>query len=228
MEKRQSILVIEDSKQISELIEIYIGTQYQVYTAETGEEGLEKFREEKIDLVLLDIVLPGINGLEVLTEIRKEEDVPVIILSSKDLDMDIILGLKMGADDYLTKPFNPLELDARIEAHLRRKSMGEQGKKGEMLKVQDLKLDLRNPVLYYKEERAELLPTEYKILKVLMESPGQVFTKKQIYEIVWEEEYAYDDNTIMVHISKLREKLEKMTEKRYIKTIRGLGYRFER
>lgn len=228
MERRQSILVIEDSKKISELIEIYIGTQYQVFTAETGEEGLEKLEREEIDLVLLDIVLPGMNGLEVLTEIRKEREVPVIILSSKDLDMDIILGLKMGADDYLTKPFNPLELDARIEAHLRRKSMMEKGRKGEMLKAGDLKLDLRNPVLYFKGKETELLPTEYKMLRVFMESPGQVFTKKQIYEIVWEEDYAYDDNTIMVHISKLREKLEKMTEKRYIETIRGLGYRFEK
>ena len=174
MERRQSILVIEDSKKISELIEIYIGTQYQVFTAETGEEGLEKLEREEIDLVLLDIVLPRMNGLEVLTEIRKEREVPVIILSSKDLDMDIILGLKMGADDYLTKPFNPLELDARIEAHLRRKSMMEKGRKGEMLKAGDLKLDLRNPVLYFKGKETELLPTEYKMLRVFMESPGQL------------------------------------------------------
>ena len=114
------------------------------------------------------------NGLEVLTEIRKEREVPVIILSSKDLDMDIILGLKMGADDYLTKPFNPLELDARIEAHLRRKSMMEKGRKGEMLKAGDLKLDLRNPVLYFKGKETEFLPTEYKMLRVFMESPGQL------------------------------------------------------
>lgn len=227
MEKKEKILVIEDSKKISELIEIYIGTHYHVIVAETGEEGLDRIKGEDIDLVLLDIVLPEMNGLEVLTEIRKDYDTPVIIVSSKDMDMDIILGLKMGADDYLTKPFNPLELDARVEAQLRRKKIRDKGSK-KYLKVRELKLDLRNPVLHYKEDKTELMPTEYKILKMLMESPGQVFTKKQIYEIVWEEDYAYDDNTIMVHISKLREKIEKMSSKKYIKTIRGLGYRFEK
>lgn len=182
MERRQSILVIEDSKKFSELIEIYIGTQYQVFTAETGEEGLEKLEREEIDLVLLDIVLPGMNGLEVLTEIRKEREVPVIILSSKDLDMDIILGLKMGADDYLTKPFNPLELDARIEAHLRRKFMMEKGRKGEMLKAGDLKLDfeIRYCILKAKKQNFFLQNTrcsEYLWNPRVRCSPKNRFTK---------------------------------------------------
>ncbi|MDO5690166.1 MAG: response regulator transcription factor [Tissierellia bacterium] len=231
MEGRCRILLIEDSKKISELIKIYMGTHYDVLIAESGEEGLEILGREQISLVLLDIVLPGMDGLEVLTQIRKDMNIPVIIVSSKEMDMDIILGLKMGADDYLTKPFNPLELSARVEAQLRRMSMLEKGSvhcDPDFLQLRNLKLDLGNPMVLQDGRQIDLMPTEYKILKLLMMQANQVLTKKQIYESVWEDTYAYDDNTIMVHISKLREKLESESKQRYIKTIRGLGYRFER
>ena len=228
MKVKEKILIIEDNKKISELIEICLGNRYEILTTETGEDGLLLVEKYEIDLIILDIVLPKMDGLAVLTEIRKSYQVPVIIVSSKDLDMDIILGLKMGADDYITKPFNVMELEARVEAQLRRRTLEEEKEEEEFTQGRDLRLYHSDLVVYQGEKEITLLPTEYKILKMLMENPGRVFTKKQIYEEVWEEEYAYDDNTVMVHISKLREKLQKSEKDQYIKTIRGLGYRFEK
>lgn len=223
---KAKVLLIEDSEKIAELIDVYMKEYFDIIYADTGEKGLEIFNNENIDIIILDIVLPGISGLEVLTEVRKAGNTPVIILSSKDLDMDKILGLKMGADDYVTKPFNPMELLARIEVQLRRFNYAIQEDE-EFIKYKDLKLDLNNLAVYRNDEEISLMPIEYKLLGLFMENPGHVFTKKQIYESVWDNIYSYDDNTVMVHISKLKKKIETQ-EKKYIKTIRGLGYRFEK
>ena len=223
---RSKILIIEDNENITELLNFYMKDYFDLIITDNGEEGIKIFENQDIDLVLLDIVLPGISGLDVLKQIREYEYVPVIIISSKDLDMDKILGLKMGADDYVSKPFNPLELLARIEAQLRRyqKIYSDDIK---FLMYKDLRLDLNDLVVFQGDKSIDLMPLEYKILSFFMEHPGQIFTKKQIYEFVWEDDYAYDDNTIMVHISNLKKKL-KNDENKYFKTIRGLGYRFEK
>ena len=175
-------------------------------------------------------MLPKLNGYEVIKRIRKQSNIPVIILSAKTQDTDKILGLNLGADDYLSKPFNPLELVARINAQMRRfyNLGGSRELQNERITIGDLTLDQRECKLYRDNEEIELTYMEYKLLKLFMTEPGRVFTKAQLFETVWENEY-YTDNTVVVYISKLRDKIEKDTKNpKIIKTVRGLGYRFEK
>ena len=185
-----------------------------------------------MEAVLLDVMMPRMNGLHVLKKIRETSNIPVLVFSAKDADSDKILGLNLGADDYLTKPFNPLEAVARIQSNIRRfYSLG--GHDGKMesetanLKVRDLTLDTESCVLYREKEPIELSSVEYRIMYMFMEHPGKVFTKGQIFQAGWNEEYMDDDNNVMVCISKLRAKLSNDGSK-YIKTVRGLGYRLEK
>ena len=223
-----TILVADDEKEIRELLRLYLeNSGYKVVEAEDGQQALDIFRREKIDICLLDIMMPKIDGYRVLQELRKESNVPVMILSAKGEDTEKILGLNLGADDYMAKPFNPLEAVARVNSNIRRfYSLGTSAAV-EVIKVKDLELDMDACELRKNGVVIELTSVEYKIMELFMKSPGKVFTKQQIYEYGWGEDFVVADNNIMVCISKLRDKLDD-DPSAYIKTIRGLGYRLER
>ncbi len=179
-------------------------------------------------MALLDIMMPRMDGYNVLKKLRETSNIPVMILSAKDRDTDKILGLDLGADDYLAKPFNPMEAMARINSNIRRfYSLGARSGDLKQLVVRDLRLDTEACLVYRGEEPINLTSVEYKLLRLFMEHPGKVYTKQQVYENVWGEEYAIADNNIMVCISRLRAKLSEDSGA-YIKTIRGLGYRMEK
>lgn len=224
------ILVADDEPEIRDVLRLYLEKDgYEVTEAADGVEAMKILKDEKIDLVILDIMMPGLDGYRVLRNIREDNNVPVIILSAKSTDSDKILGLDLGADDYIVKPFAPLEAIARVNSNIRRfYALGAGGvsvkAKGKELSVQDLRLDLDSCVLYRGEEAIDLTSVEFKIMKLFMENPGKVFTKQQIFEQGWGDDYLVSDNNIMVCISKLRAKLDD-GEKEYIRTIRGLGYR---
>lgn len=228
------VMIAEDDPDIVELLRLYLDNAgFKVCFAYDGLSALKLFDEEKPDIVIADIMMPGITGFELTKRIRETSGVPIIILSAKKLDSDKILGLDIGADDYVTKPFNPLEIIARVKANLRRVNKlsapepAEQS--ADMIRIGDLSLDTKSLTLSKNGQDIPLTPTEYKILALLMESPGRVFTKMQIYERVNGEYFESDDNTMMVHISKLRDKIEDDSKKpKYLKTIRGLGYKFEK
>ncbi|MEE8885326.1 MAG: response regulator transcription factor [Eubacteriales bacterium] len=225
------ILVADDETEIRNLLELYLSNEgYEVLQAATGTEALEVVRREHIDLCLLDIMMPGMDGFHVLQEIRKFSNMPVIILSAKGQDTDKILGLNLGADDYIVKPFNPLEAVARVNSNIRRfTSLGGTASANEAPKLvyRDLTLDQSSCVLIQGERRIELSAAEYRIMTMFMENPGRVFTKKQIAETGWGYEDGVSDNSVMVCISKLREKISPQNPNAYIRTIRGLGYRLE-
>ena len=222
------ILVADDEKEIRELLRLYLeNSGYVVLEAEDGQQALQVFRSEKVDLCILDIMMPKLDGYRVLQEIRKESNVPVMILSAKDADSEKILGLNLGADDYMAKPFNPLEAVARVNSNIRRFYSLGTSPATETLKVKDLELDIDACELRKEGRAIELTTIEYKIMELFMKHPGKVFTKQQIYEFGWGESFIVSDNNIMVCISKLRDKLDEDPSK-YIKTIRGLGYRLEK
>lgn len=228
------ILIADDEAEIRDVLHLYLEKDgYEVVEASNGVEAMEKLQKEAPDLVILDIMMPDPDGYRVLRNIRENNNIPVIILSAKDADADKILGLDLGADDYITKPFGPLEAVARVNSNIRRfYSLGAVGgsdrsKAVKELTVRDLRLDLESCLLYRGEDEIELTSVEFRIMKLFMEEPGKVFTKQQIYEQGWGEEYLISDNSIMVCISKLRGKLNK-ADREYIRTIRGLGYRLEK
>lgn len=225
------ILIADDETEIRDLLRLYLEKDgYTVWEAADGMEALSILRQEKIDLAILDIMMPSPDGYRVLQSIRKESNIPVILLSAKSGDSDKILGLDLGADDYITKPFVPLEAVARVHSNLRRfyELGGGKGTKPEdgILKTKTLQLDLKSCLLYCNEEKIVLTSVEFRIMKLFMENPGKVFTKQQLFEQGWEESYILSDNNVMVCISKLRAKLNRGS-KEYIRTIRGLGYRLE-
>ena len=223
-----TILVADDEKEIRELLRLYLeNSGYRVVEAADGQQALDILRSTKIDLCLLDIMMPKLDGYHVLQELRKESNIPVMILSAKDADSEKILGLNLGADDYMTKPFNPLEAIARVNSNIRRFYALGTSPSTEVIKVRDLKLDVDACEFRKNGEVIELTSVEYKIMELFMKSPGKVFTKQQIYEHGWGEDFIVADNNIMVCISKLRDKLDE-DPSAYIKTIRGLGYRLER
>lgn len=230
---RYKILIADDEAEIRDVLRLYLEKDgYEVTEAADGVEAMERLRKEKPDLAILDVMMPGLDGYRVLRNIREDNNIPVIMLSAKDTDSDKILGLDMGADDYITKPFAPLEAMARVNSNIRRfYSLGARGKDRDKavteLTVRDLRLDLEACLLYRGEETIELTSVEFRIMKLFMEEPGKVFTKQQLYEQGWGDDYFVSDNNIMVCISKLRSKLDSDGGE-YIKTIRGLGYRMEK
>ncbi len=230
MNNKFNILVIEDTKEIVDLIKLYLENEgYNIHELYDGDGVLSTIKKYQIDLIILDIMLPKLNGYEVLKKIREIYNIPIIILSAKNLDNDIIIGLNLGADDYMVKPFNPLQLVARVNAQIRRfYKLGATSKPEENNKdicVGELKLNCNECKLYKSNQPIELTYMEFNLIKYFMLNPGRVFTKKQIFEEVWNNEYIYSDNTVMVYISKLRDKVEdNPKEPIYIKTIRGLGY----
>ena len=231
----EKILIADDEPEIRSLLRLYLeNAGYAVEEAADGLEAMNKLAGGDIDLCLLDIMMPKIDGFHVLQKIREDSRIPVIIISARDSDPDKILGLDLGADDYIVKPFNPLEALARIRSNLRRFHDGSNGngeKKtsaaGVVLKHRDLVLDTDACCLYRVGRQIDLTSVEFKIMYMFMEHPGKVFTKQQIYECGWGDEYITADNNIMVCISKLRSKLDD-DPSAYIRTIRGLGYRLEK
>lgn len=229
------ILVADDEAEIRDLLRLYLeNSGYDVLEAADGLEALAILEKNHVDLAVLDVMMPALNGLHVLKKMREMSNIPVLVFSAKDTDADKILGLNLGADDYLTKPFNPLEAVARINSNIRRFYSLGAGTGNERsnaairnLKVKDLELDTESCILYRGEEKIELSSVEYRIMHLFMEHPGKVFTKEQIFHAGWNEEFMEDANNVMVCISKLRAKLSDDGGK-YIRTVRGLGYRMEK
>lgn len=221
-----SILIAEDDDDIRSLLRLYLeGEGYRVLEASDGAAALRLAREETPDMAVLDVMMPEMNGFELTRALRKYSDIPILILSAKSQDNDKILGLNLGADDYIAKPFNPVEIVARVKAQLRRASRTT----GSTLTVRELTLDTTSFQLWKNGKQILLTPMEYKILAMLMRSPGRIFTKIQLYEGAIGTYFEGDDNTMMVHISKLREKIEDDPKNpRYIMTVRGLGYKIEK
>ena len=223
------ILIADDEPEIRELLRLYLENEkYIVVEAKDGQEAIDLLRKEQPALCILDIMMPKVDGYHVLQQLRKESNVPVIILSAKDADSEKILGLNLGADDYLAKPFNPLEAVARVNSNIRRfYSFGTKVEQAGNICVRDLVLNQEACTLKKGDKVISLTSVEYRIMELLMKHPGKVFTKQQIYEQGWGEEYIVADNNIMVCISKLRAKLDE-NPSAYISTIRGLGYRLEK
>lgn len=226
------ILVADDEAEIRDVLRLYLEKEgYEVVEAADGLEAVRLIKQEKIDLAILDIMMPGLDGYRVLRNVREESNLPVLMLSAKTSDSDKILGLDLGADDYITKPFVPLEAVARVKSNLRRfyalgSGEGRLPDSGTLC-VGDLRLEQDSCLLYRGEEKIELTSVEFRIMKLFMENPGRVFTKQQIFEAGWEETYMVSDNNVMVCISKLRTKLDGGGGQ-HISTIRGLGYRLEK
>lgn len=229
---KHKILIAEDDGDIVELLRLYIeGADYEVLSADNGEDALRIMQNEKISLIVMDIMMPRMNGYELTKRVRQFSNVPIIILSAKSADNDRILGLNIGADAYITKPFNPMEIVAQINASMRRfYQLGGNEEKQEKryLEVGELRVDLENFVLTKNGDIVNLTSTEMKVLIKLMKSPGRVYTKAQLYECINGAFFESDDNTMMVHISNLREKIEDDPKNpKYIKTVRGLGYKID-
>ncbi|GGD08604.1 response regulator transcription factor [Pontibacillus salipaludis] len=225
------ILVVEDEKELGELVRDYLYVEgYTTILSHDGEEGLAQFHKEKPILAVLDIMLPNMDGIEVCRRIRKESTIPILMMSAKKSDTDKIIGLGIGADDYITKPFSPGELVARIKAHLRRyKHFSNQNdeENQDIMEYKDLKLDVKRHELYVKGEKVTLTAKEFKLLYVLLSNKGQVFSKEQLYEKVWGYTDFGDLNTVTVYMSKLRDKIEsESTKPQYIETVWGVGYKF--
>ncbi len=237
MDDKYHILLVEDDEEIRSGIEIYLKNQgYEVYQAGNGAEGLKVLETETIHLAILDIMMPVMDGITMLLKMReKEYDFPVIMLTAKSEEVDKIMGLNMGADDYITKPFTPLELLARVNAHLRRYSRfmnkltgPDNEKQDRILSVGGLELNQDTVEVFVNGEPVRLTPIEFKILELLMKSPGRVFSSDEIYETVWNER-AINTDTIMVHVRNIREKIEVDPKKpMYLKVVWGVGYKIEK
>lgn len=232
--KKEKILIVDDEKEIRDLVEIYLkGEGYETLKAKDGEEALYLLKGNDIDLVILDVMMPKLNGIETCLKIREESQIPIIMLSAKSEDVDKILGLNMGADDYLSKPFNTLELMARVKSQLRRykKFNNYQSREENELTVviDDLIIKLDTHEVFLGENSIKFTPTEFDILVLLAKNRGKVFSMVNIYESVWNQEYMESDNTVMVHIRKIREKIEENPRNpRFIKTVWGVGYKIEK
>lgn len=229
------ILVCDDEKDIVSALKIYLGAEnYEVLEASNGKEAVKIAKEQELHLILLDIMMPVMDGISALNEIRQFSNVPVILLTAKSEEIDMILGLNVGADDYITKPFRPVELLARVKAQIRRYMMFGGGaataKEGEntVLRIGGIELDDASKRVTVEGEEVNLTPTEYAMLKLFMENPGRVFSPAVIYQTVWNESYTGSDRTVPVHIRHLREKIEiNAASPRYLKVVWGQGYKFD-
>ncbi len=229
-DKMYKILIAEDESDIIELLRLYLeNAGFIVIGAADGIEALNIIESDHIDLAIFDIMMPRLDGYQLIRKVRENHNFPIMVLSAKNQDSDKILGLDLGADDYLTKPFNPLEIVARVKSALRRfyqLNDNTQDQNSGIIRVGEVTLNMVSMSADKNGEEIQLTPTEFKILSLLMQNPGRVFTRTQIYESVMGEYYESDDNTIMVHISKIREKIEKDSKKpEYLLTVRGLGYK---
>lgn len=223
------ILLVEDDTEISEMLKNYLSTEnYDVICAFDGQEACEKFDEEEFNLVLLDLMIPKISGMGVMEHIRRKSFLPIIILSAKDTESDKTLGLGLGADDYITKPFSVVEVLARIKAALRRTMHYDSAPAQEpaVLQAGELTMNLTDYTVAKRGKTVELTAKEFEILKILMQNPKKVYTKEQLYSLVWNDAYLGDENAVNVHISRLRNKIEDDSRKPvYILTVWGIGYK---
>lgn len=228
-----NILVVDDEKEIADFVELYLkNDNYQVFKFYNGMDALSCIAKERIDLAILDIMMPDISGLEILKEIRKEHTFPVIMLTAKTGSMDKINGLTMGADDYIEKPFQPLELVARVKAQLRRVTKYNEGareNRTEMIEISGLVLNKSTHQCLYNDKEVALTPIEFSILWLLAGNKGQVISSERLFEEIWKEKYfKNNNNTVMVHIRHLREKLfQIMGHRELIKTVWGVGYKID-
>lgn len=228
---QKHILLVEDDEAIREMVSNYLTMEgFHVTTVTNGEEALQNCLQNIFDLVILDIMIPKLNGLEVLKIIREQAALPIIIMSAKDSDVDKALGLGLGADDYIAKPFSMLEFSARVKAVIRRatKYSSQAEQKQEVLEIDNLKIDIVNFSITKSGQDIKLTSKEFSILKLFVTNRHRVFTKEQIYQTIWKDAYYGDENIINVHIRRLREKIEDdPSHPHYIKTLWGIGYKFE-
>ena len=224
------ILAADDETELLNALELYAEREHiRLLKADNGISALELFRKEQPHLVLLDIMMPGLDGFQVLKKIREESHVPAIMLTARDADYDNILGLELGADDYITKPYNPMIVIARIKAQLRRNYDYRDISHSENLCYFDIVLNSSEGTVTKAGTLIELTKTEFRILELLMQNKGRILTKQQIFDYAWDEPYMADDSTIMVHISNLRAKIEDNPRTpKIIRTIKGLGYKVEK
>lgn len=227
------VLIAEDDDDIVEILRLYLENEgFELIICRDGEEAFAEFEKKNVDVALFDIMMPKMNGYELIKKVRDTSNIPIIVMSAKNMDSDKILGLTLGADDYLTKPFNPLEVVARIKSQLRRfydLNSNAPDESNSIISVGELELDPSNLSVYKNGETINLTPTEFKILSLMMKTPGKIYTKMQIFENINGDYYESDDNTLMVHISKIRDKIEADPKNpQYLKTVRGLGYRIEK
>lgn len=224
-----TVLVVDDEPDIRDVIHVYLRNEgYHVIEAANGEEALNIIKTTSVQLVILDVMMPIMDGIKACFKIREVSLTPIIMLSAKEEDIDKITGLTTGADDYMVKPFNPLELLARVKAQLRRQTLIGKPESNSLILIKDLVIDTSKHSVKLKDNDISLTPLEFSILVLLASHPGQVFSSEKIYETVWKEPYGYSDNTVMVHIRNLREKLEvNPREPQYIKTVWGVGYKID-
>ncbi|WP_066505502.1 response regulator transcription factor [Abyssisolibacter fermentans] len=228
---KETILVVDDEKDIVDLIEVYLSKEgYNVIKAFNGEEALNIINSNSVHLVILDTMMPKIDGIEVCRRMRVKKNIPIIILSAKATDMDKIIGLSTGADDYMVKPFNPLELTARVKAQLRRYIYlnNKENEEGDVISIGELKIHHKARKVMLYGENIKLTKTEYEILILMARNLNRVFTLEEIFKIVWKENYFEGNNTVMVHIARLREKIENNPkEPKIVKNVWGVGYKIE-
>ncbi|PJI07789.1 MULTISPECIES: response regulator transcription factor [Clostridium] len=230
---KKTILVVDDEKEIRNLISIYLTNEgFEVLKAENGIEALNILKDKEVQLVILDVMMPKMDGIETCMQIRKDNNMPIIMLSAKGEDMDKILGLTTGADDYISKPFNPLELIARVKSQIRRytklnNSYDADG--SNVIDIGELTINADTHEVKVEDKVIKLTKREFDILELLARNKGMVFSTEKIYESVWKEQFCDSHNTVMVHIRKIREKIERNPRKpEYIKTVWGVGYKIEK
>ncbi|MBW7477570.1 response regulator transcription factor [Paenibacillus oenotherae] len=226
------ILIVDDDPKIAQLIEIYLANEgYTISKASDGLMALELMERETVELVILDIMMPGMDGLSVCIKIRENRTTPILMISAKDGDMDKITGLMTGADDYMIKPFNPLELVARVKSLLRRAyfhAAPAQSQQDHLIRIQSLQIDKLTHTVLFDGRPIKLTPIEFSILYLLASHPGRVFSSEDIFEMIWKEKYYESNNSVSVHMSRLREKLIKeMDGEKLIHTVWGVGYKIE-
>ena len=225
------ILIVEDEESIAELEKDYLELSgFQVETEKQGDTGLKRALEEDFDLVILDLMLPGVDGFEICKKVRETKNIPILMVSAKKDDIDKIRGLGMGADDYMTKPFSPSELVARVKAHLARyqRLVNSNVKENDIVEIRGIKIDKTARRVWINGEEKNFTTKEFDLLTFLAENPNHVFTKEELFNKIWDMESIGDIATVTVHIKKIREKIEFNTSKpQYIETIWGVGYRFK-
>ncbi|TQR36409.1 response regulator transcription factor [Brevibacillus brevis] len=224
-----NILIVDDDKEIRKLISVYLENEgFQTQMAEDAVEALRLLENKEFDLIILDIMMPKMDGIEACMKIRQERNMPIIMLSARSEDMDKIQGLASGADDYLSKPFNPLELIARVKSQLRRykKYNTNTDSNKRLIEIGDLNVNTDTRQVWVRQTEVRLTPKEFDILELLARNKGIVMSVQKIYEAVWKEDFFKSDNTVMVHITKIREKIEEDPKRPiYIKTVWGVGYK---
>jgi DNA-binding response OmpR family regulator len=231
--KKETILIVDDEKEIVKLLEIYLSNEgYRLLKAYDGAEALRWLESEEVDLIILDVMMPNLDGIAACMKIREERNVPIIMLSAKNTDMDKINGLSIGADDYVGKPFNPLELVARAKSQLRRYHQFNKDTPASadehLLTFEDLVIDTAKHEVDVDNRKVKLTPREFAILELLARHQGQVLSMEQIYNKVWNEPFLDGGNTVMVHVRKIREKIEPDPKRpRYVQTVWGVGYKLD-